>query len=89
VRALASPFRPLTGVCACACDSTGMYVIVCKMAPDKFRDIDAAVRSYQVPCALPGPGLFLMPLQMTGEAHVRVCRAAVDLAASPKPDARG
>jgi ribosome maturation protein SDO1 len=28
--------------------SGGVYVIVCKIAPDRFRDIDATVRNYQV-----------------------------------------
>mmetsp|Transcript_36004 Transcript_36004/g.58030 ORF Transcript_36004/g.58030 Transcript_36004/m.58030 type:complete len:375 (+) Transcript_36004:13-1137(+) len=32
--------------------SGGVYVIVCKISPDKFRDIDAVVRSYQADGAL-------------------------------------
>jgi ribosome maturation protein SDO1 len=29
-------------------DSGGLYVVVCKVAPDKYRDIDAVVRTYQL-----------------------------------------
>jgi len=35
-------------VTCCELSSGGVYVIVCKISPDKFRDIDAVVRSYQV-----------------------------------------
>ena len=33
-------------------DSGGMYVVVCKIAPDKYRDVDAAVGAYKADGAL-------------------------------------
>jgi hypothetical protein len=56
--------------------SGGMYVMVCKVAPDKFRDIDAAVRAYQVrppsrAASLP------TPLLVKGGQMCAVCKAGV------------
>jgi hypothetical protein len=58
--------------------SGGMYVMVCKVAPDKFRDIDAAVRAYQVrpptrPASLP------IPLLVKWGQTYAVCKAGVGL----------